>query len=85
LAFKACTATADAYAKIGHLAQALMVLDEMPEKNVVFWTMLVGAQFCRHDVLGRFAEMHASGCVPCDSNTCAAAVTMCTGDASLLS
>jgi hypothetical protein len=47
--------------------------------------MLVGAQFCRHDVLGRFAEMHASGCVPCDSNTCAAAVTMCTGDASLLS
>jgi hypothetical protein len=44
--------------------------------------MLVGAQFlagCRHDVLGRFAEMHASGCVPCDSNTCAAAVTMCTG------
>jgi pentatricopeptide repeat protein len=55
------------------------VLDEMPSKNVVSWTTLVGALTLaghRHDALRRFAEMRAAG-VPCDSHACAAALTTC--------
>jgi pentatricopeptide repeat protein len=75
------TALTDAYAKAGRLALALSVLDEMPSKNVVSWTTLVGALTRAghrhgHDALRRFAEMRASG-VPCDSHACAAALTAC--------
>jgi pentatricopeptide repeat protein len=79
---------ADVYAKAGRLAPALRMFDEMPEKEVVSWTALVGALSRagrRHDALRRFAEMRASSSVSCDSHSCAAAVTACAEDASLLS
>jgi pentatricopeptide repeat protein len=57
---------ADVYAKAGRLAPALRMFDEMPEKEVVSWTALVGALSRagrRHDALRRFAEMRASSSV----------------------
>jgi hypothetical protein len=79
---------ADAYAKIVGLAPALRAFDDMPEKE---WGLLDRARRRtvsggrRHDVLGLFAEMLASSCVPWDSHACMAVVTMCAEDASLVS
>ncbi|KAK6937115.1 Pentatricopeptide repeat [Dillenia turbinata] len=61
------TALVDMYAKCGNITKALQVFQELPKKNSLTWTALIGGLALHgnaHAAISHFAEMLASGLMP---------------------
>lgn len=61
------TALVDMYAKCGNMAKALQVFDEMPGRNSLTWTSIIGGLATHgnaHDSISHFSQMIDHGLVP---------------------
>ncbi|GMH00054.1 hypothetical protein Nepgr_001893 [Nepenthes gracilis] len=61
------TALIDMYAKCGHIKKALQVFEEMPRKNSLTWTSIIGGLAFHgnaSDALSHFSKMIDNGLVP---------------------
>lgn len=61
------TALVDMYAKCGNVAKALQVFNEMPGRNSLTWTSIIGGLATHgnaHDAISHFSQMIDHGLVP---------------------
>lgn len=61
------TSLVDMYAKCGNIQKSLGVFREIPERNALTWTAMIGGLAIHglgHDAINHFSEMIATGCRP---------------------